>query len=119
MKVDFKTSRGQFAVVKIPNNNHNNDYTWSTEEDIAFVLDEGLEENPIEDIHVGKCSIIGFLKDLTEEQWTEVVDTYADCSLPNFMNYITNEGCSAKESGKSLVDSLGIEGDNWVLIKYK
>lgn len=111
MKVEFETSNGRFSFIRYPDNTHDNDYTWSTEEDIAFVLDEGLEENPIKDINVGKCSIIGFVKDLTEEQWAEVVDYIQSERV--YRNYIGSldqawDCNTATESGKSLMDSLGV-----------
>jgi len=94
MKVEFKTSQGQFAFLKDNGT-------------LKFII---TKKGVV--INGKKVKPIGFVKDLTEEQWSEIVDGYASCGVPDFMNYITNEGCTATESGKSLMDSLEVYTKN-------
>jgi chorismate synthase len=126
--VKYETSKGKFAFVNFGIN---------------------LHSNP-------DFKIIGYVGELSEEQWSEVVDEYyyqnnADGSIVeiNKSNYqklqnttFLYDSCdgvietkkvgisgykkydygynvyTATESGKSLMESLNIEGDNWLLIKY-
>jgi hypothetical protein len=118
---EFKTTNGNFCFVKLPDN-VDKKHVWITDyrpdclefyckNDVCY--DRIRFEHPIE--------IIGFVEDLENNDWVKIVDSYADCNLFDFMNYITNEGCSALESGNSLMESLDVYTENpyWCDNSYK
>lgn len=95
---DFKTSKGEFAFVKESN------------------ITEGTKK-------FYNFEVIGFTQALTEEQWKEVVD----CSKKgSYFNYVKNKFYNknwskiftALESAQTLMQSLELEGTDWILIKY-
>lgn len=96
----------------------------------GFIKDNGTLGFIVNKEHVtisgNKIKPIGFLKDLAEEQWSKVVESYWEgTSLVSYKNYLTNYHDNkqwtvktATESGKSLMDSLELKEENWLLIKY-
>ena len=82
---------------------------------------EMLNVNPY--YHPLKIEEIGFVRDLTEKQWSKIVDTSKKGSVYNYVNkahHDKNWGkiFTAKESGESLLKSLELTDENLILIKY-
>jgi hypothetical protein len=154
MKVEFETQHGEFLLVKLPYTSINPDIRSLGPYNVVYFepSDEETEFTAV-NFYKDKVLIIGFVKDLTEEQWSEVVDSgwYSvnGVRFDGFIDYSKRiEGyadeviLSAVDSGKSLMDSLGVylknpkspnkEDDyeqyvynqfeertgNWLLIKY-
>ena len=131
MKVNFETSNGRFLLIKFKDNQ--SDFRLTKYKTHAVIdYEESLNGTSFKasenigglNIELLNCSIIGLVKDLTEEKLEEVVDSastpfeeqklYRNYKSDTFYNsYIT-----AKRSGQSLIESLNIKEGNWLLIKY-
>ena len=135
MIVNFETQKGRFAFVSLPDEAktankyrrnelygiYYNGYDWFNDPDYIVLSDSYFPE----------YSIIGFVKDLTEGQWEEVVEEFVDykngtldVQFFGYKNYQNREFeqswdfKTATESGKSLIESLNLDNGNWLLIRY-
>jgi hypothetical protein len=131
MIVNFETQKGRFAFVSLPNNTFNVDIRSLGQYNIVYFepSNKETEFTAVSD-YKEKVSIIGFVKDLAEEQWEEVVDEFVDyengtldVQFFGYNNYQNKEFeqnwdfKTATESGKSLTESLDVyvEGDwDWL-----
>jgi hypothetical protein len=123
MIVNFETQKGRFAFVSLPNEAktankyrrnelygiYYNGWNWFSDPDYIVLSDNYFPE----------YSIVGFVKDLTEEQWEEVVDWNYELQCYYLYPSEKWEGdITATESGKSLIESLNLDNSNWLLIRY-
>jgi len=126
MKVDFKTSKGQFIFVKVT------DLACYTDHTLNGVCYIETKDDRVLNINTGdkKVEWSSFVKDLTEAQWSEVVDEFGvginhqgvweHYAYQDYVGDYEHEGyITATESGESLMNSLNLEIGNWLLIKYK
>jgi hypothetical protein len=124
MVTNFETNKGKFAFVNLFKENVKIVNPLSIEYLHVEVLNCFLFE--LKDDKVKNFKTIGFVKDLTEEQWENVINTrIIRLSLDHapFMQYFDYVGklvtkLSAKESGESLLKSLELTSENLILIKY-
>ena len=142
MKINFETSKGKFALVKINYKkeikfvflyemyekywkmylNFPNNYSKVEKRKISKEYQTAYNKASkiVPSINDGK--VIGFINDLTEEQWEEIVDSF-NCNKAKFKykDYNPNSDfvfcLTAIESGKSLMESLELKEGNWLLIK--
>jgi len=104
MIVEFQTNKGKFGFINL------------SIFDI-FLLDFNKKID---------FKVLGFVKDLTEEQWSEVVNKSENKNYDTddymWEDYTDITGWrgfkTATESGKSLMESLNLEEGDWLLIKY-
>jgi hypothetical protein len=124
MIVEFETSKGKFAFVKIADD-------WDLSKKLCVSM--GIEQEMLKinkNYHPLQITTIGFTNKLTEEDWKEVVDcrfyhsnrTGKSDDL-HYENYLDNKGYgdfkTAIESGKSLMESLNLPIGYWLLVKYE
>lgn len=120
--IKFKTSNRSFLFIKLPENATKPvkglfpACLWY-EDELGFQITDFSIPLKLED------KIIGFVKDLKEEDWLNIVDEFCDGHSEDcWFNYnqdvldYTKE--SALESAQTLLDTLNIDlKENWLLIK--
>lgn len=116
--IDFETQKGKFTFVKLPANTKNRiDLSLNTVMFKSIVNDGNYYLYHYDN---NKVSIIGFADDLTEKQWSEIVDKSENYnySFNDYMwkDYIDITGWrgfkTATGSGKSLMESLEVHTEN-------
>lgn len=118
--VNFETKQGKFAFVRAPNNFVVQQGYSCHQNDIGFTIHND-RFNREEDYFIrinNQFQIIEFAKDLTENQWKEVVDVvkWTNIHKPNESNLIQyykdyvkfGDYNTATMSGKSLMSSLDV-----------
>lgn len=109
-KIDFETQKGRFTFIKTESKNI------------------PANKNEFAKLHLKEYGfdVIGFTDELTEEQWSEVVNKSENYNY-SFNDYMWKDYTditgwrgfkTATESGQSLMESLNLEKGNWLLIKY-
>ena len=120
MVINFETSNGKFAFVDIY-------FEWDINNPLQVSM--GIEQEMLKikkHYHPLHIKELGLVKDLTEEQWIEVVDKandeLIDITNSHWRDYNSdnweNNFKTAEESGKSLMESLNLKENNLFLIKY-
>jgi hypothetical protein len=115
MKVEFDTINGKFLIIKCPNNCN------------KVIVDDILYTSLYDDTNGEtickisnkeiKIGIVGFIKDLTEKDWSNVVDS-ASTPFINTKFYRNYKGgfydsyANALASSRSLMLKLGVYLDN-------
>jgi hypothetical protein len=122
MKKEFNTTHGEFAFCLFPFNKQNDCEFTQT-----FICDYFFN------IENKKLNLIGFVKDLSEEDWEEIVEQEIQTVKSSHIFLFNKEDDvyyydyknksytleTAKESGISLMNSLDVDNnENWFLIKY-
>lgn len=144
MVVDFSTEKGNWSFVKLPERFIRDDGWSINQTQLALNIYNSIYDR-VEDHFIelnDLFSVIGFVKDLTEEDWSKVVDSTIKCNMCDWIgseeelktftdlsdNNISHDisyftGCpncttdnylmnTAKESGESLMDSLEVYLEN-------
>lgn len=111
--INFETQNGKFAFI---------------ETEPPILTDEGVDFKFSANVATRNYDIIGIAQLITNNQWSEIVDSeifepYGNVlqSKKLYFNYLETHFAfeTATKSGKSLMQSLGIENGTWVIIKYK
>jgi hypothetical protein len=116
MNIQFETGQGKFTLIKIAE-------TWNKKDRLAVSM--GIEQELLsvnQFYHPIQIVELGFVNELTEEQWSVVVGKVNWSDKAKYLCYDDSDTVlfkSAIKSGKSLMESLGVDiTDNYFLVKH-
>ena len=119
MKHTFKTQKGMFTLVELP--------PGATKPEkglfpscLWYRDDFGYQVTDFETPLKKEDTIVGFVKDLPEEVWADILDCYGENRWHNYLvgsEYLEHLHSTALESANSLIAHLKIDlNENWLLV---